>query len=127
MFATDSAGNADTSPAARTWAVDATAPGPSLAIPKQKLGKVLKGGLKGRVGSTEHVTFTLICRVGATLFGKRSGQLDGGQKSFTMRATKAAKKKLRKKRSALLSCKLTETDTAGNAARPVTRRVKLKK
>ena len=125
VVGTDSAGN-HSSVAARTWSVDATAPGASLAIPKQRLGKVLRSGLRLRVGSTEQVSYQVTCVAGSTLFGSRSGE-NRGQKAIVVRASRPARKKLRKKRTALVRCTLHETDTADNASRPVTRKVKLKR
>ena len=128
VVGTDRAGN-HSSAAARAWSVDATAPGGSVAVPKQKLGTVLRKGLRIKLGATETVTYALTVEIaGSTrLFAKRSGSQAAGQAGLTIRPLAGAKKLLRKRRSATLIIKLIDVDAAGNPSSVVTRRVKLKR
>ena len=109
--------------------MDATAPGGSVAVPKQKLGTVLRKGLRIKLGATETVTYALTVEIaGSTrLFAKRSGSQAAGQAGLTIRPLAGAKKLLRKRRSATLVIKLIDVDAAGNPSSVVTRRVKLKR
>ena len=109
--------------------MDASAPGASVAVPKQKLGAVLRNGLRIKLGATEPVTYALTVQIaGSTrLFGKRSGSQGPGQAGLTIRPLGAAKKLLRKRCTATLVIELLDVDAAGNPSPVVTRRVKLKR
>ena len=126
--ATDALGNSDASPATRTWAVDKTGPAASVEVPKQKLGTALAKGFRIQVRTNEAASFKLVVRFGTKVFGRRSGKLVSGvKKTFVLKPSKAVKRALAKKRLVTLTIRLELRDALGNAARPRTRTIRLRR
>src|SRR5205823_2093877 len=116
--ATDAVGNDDASPASRSWTVDTTAPKAKIGVSKQKLGAVLKRGLKVRVSSSEGAIFTLTLLKGKKKVGENIGSFGAaGSKLVLVRLKPSARKAFKRVRSLTLTVALVERDTLGNASR----------
>ena len=134
VWATDGAGNADPTPATRTWTVisadtgagtvppppggatpDTTAPVATLSFTKQRLARMLKRGFASSALTTEAGTL----RVDVLYRGRAIGTVQRvvgapGRMKLIARLTAKGKRVLAGLRSAKLTLRLTATDAAGN-------------
>jgi Ca2+-binding RTX toxin-like protein len=91
-------------------------PSLSLKVPKAKLGRTLQKGLKVKVQSDEAGPVTVTAKSGSALVAKGKATLAlPGTVTVTVRFTKAAQRKLRRKRRVTLTLHASTTDAAGQA------------
>jgi len=135
VWATDGAGNADATPATRTWTVtspdtgtgtpsgspsgaapDTTAPVVVLGYARQRLARVLRRGLNSSASTTEAATLVvdvLYRGKKVATSGKRAIAKAGSLK-LVAKFTRKGKRALARARSARLTLRLKATDAAGN-------------
>jgi hypothetical protein len=138
VWATDAAGNADPTPATRTWTVtsadtgagsstgttppttgsgtpDTTRPVAVLSFAGQRLSRVLKRGLAGSASTTEAGTLVLdVLYRGKKVATAKRAAAQAGSFKLVARFTARGKRALGRVRSARLTLRLTATDAAGN-------------
>jgi Ca2+-binding RTX toxin-like protein len=92
----------------------AAAPTLGLSIPKAHLAKSLKKGLKVKVTSDSAATLSVTAKSGKTVVATGKGSLKApGTTAVTLKFTKAAQRKLRRKRSVALTLHAIATSAAG--------------
>jgi sugar lactone lactonase YvrE len=126
-------------PAAVLTADDRTAPTVKLTMAAQRLRAVLSRGLVGKVRTSEAGRVTIAVTVdkrtarnlrlgkAATVIGRASVKAAAtGTATVRVKLTSKARKALHRAHSVRVIVKLTVTDAAGNAARPVVRAITLR-
>jgi hypothetical protein len=118
---------------------DTTAPTVSAAVGKVKLGDVLKKGLPASVTCSEACNLNAVLQIDAktakklklgkkvTTIGKGFAMSSGGKTTVPVKLTAKAKKALKKLKSLKVTLIVNGTDSAGNAAKPVTKKLTLKR
>lgn len=139
-----SATSAAVTPSARPIVVplpvaDTTPPVCSARVPRQKLAKVLKKGLRVTVACNEAATANLslfvsskalkVGRAARTVrVGKATKRLaQPGKATVVIKLTKKAKKALKSARKVKFTLRMAAVDTAGNHAKAITKRVTVKR
>ena len=117
---------------------DTTAPSATISAARQKLKAVLAKGLALKASCSEPCTLSIQLVVDkatakklklgkkATVIGKLTRSVDGSA-TFKVKLTAKARKALKKAKSVKLSVRAIASDTAGNQAAPIVKRVTLKK
>jgi len=134
VWATDGAGNADPTPATRTWTVtspdtgtssggtpsggtpDTTAPVAVLSFARQRLARALRRGLAASGSTTEPGTLVLdvLYRGKKVATSGKRALTQAGSLKLVAKFTRKGKRTLGGLRSARLTLRLRATDAAGN-------------